>query len=144
MFLLMQTREQEWPSYSTDKGDSGAASHDAYFYSPVATHGYSASKNKLCSFESKSNINKACVLFCHARGPTRHRHSSCNASAAVDAVWLAAAWQRGLLAHLFALPPLPWHHCYHHFSQIQNPLPLARCKKPSPSSSSDKIPYTAP
>jgi hypothetical protein len=44
--------------------------------------------------------NKACVLFCHARGPTHHRHSCCNKSAAVDAIWLAAAWQRGLLAHL--------------------------------------------
>jgi hypothetical protein len=44
--------------------------------------------------------NKACVLFCHARGPTCHRHSCCNESAAADAIWLAAAWQRGLLAHL--------------------------------------------
>jgi hypothetical protein len=44
--------------------------------------------------------NKACVLFCHARGPTRHRHSCCNESATVDAIWLAAAWQCGLLAHL--------------------------------------------
>jgi hypothetical protein len=45
--------------------------------------------------------NKACVLFCHARGPTRHRHSCCNESAAAaDAIWLAVAWQRGLLAHL--------------------------------------------
>jgi hypothetical protein len=45
--------------------------------------------------------NKDCVLFCHARGPTRHRHSCCNKSAATaDAIWLAAAWQRGLLAHL--------------------------------------------
>jgi hypothetical protein len=44
--------------------------------------------------------NKACVLFCHARGPTRHRHSRCNESAAADAIWLAAAWQCGLLAHI--------------------------------------------
>jgi hypothetical protein len=44
--------------------------------------------------------NKACILFCHARGPTRHRHSYCNESAAADAIWLAATWQRGLLAHL--------------------------------------------
>jgi hypothetical protein len=43
MFLLMQARKQKWPSYSTNKGDSGAASHDTYFSSPVATHGYSAS-----------------------------------------------------------------------------------------------------
>jgi len=43
--------------------------------------------------------NKACVLFCHARGPTRHRHSCCSESAAAAAIWLAAAWQRGLLAH---------------------------------------------
>jgi hypothetical protein len=48
--------------------------------------------------------NKACVLFCHTRGPTHHRHSCCNESAATDAIWLAAAWQRGLLAHL--LPSL--------------------------------------
>jgi hypothetical protein len=39
--------KQEWPSYSTNKGDSGAASHDAYFSSPVATHGYSASNNNI-------------------------------------------------------------------------------------------------
>jgi hypothetical protein len=44
--------------------------------------------------------NKACVLFCQAHGPTRHRHSCCNESAAVDAIWLAAAWQLGLLTHL--------------------------------------------
>jgi hypothetical protein len=44
--------------------------------------------------------NKACVLFCHTRGPTRHRHSCCNESAPADAIWLASAWQRGLLAHL--------------------------------------------
>jgi hypothetical protein len=46
MALLMQEREQECPSYSTDKGDSGAASHDVYFSSPVATHGDSASSIK--------------------------------------------------------------------------------------------------
>jgi hypothetical protein len=51
--------------------------------------------------------NKACVLFCHARGATRHRHSCYNESAIADAIWLAFAWQRGLLAHL--LPCLHSH-----------------------------------